>query len=89
MVIKILKFTVKFISLIPKRIVELIKTFGKVLAKAIAGEGVMAPKWKAQKRLKICRGCELMQEDGTCGVCTCYMIAKVKFKAAECPEGKW
>ena len=89
MIIKILKSIVKFIRLIPKRLVELPKTFRKVVTRAVRGGGVWAPGWKVRKRLKICEGCERMQEDGTCGVCTCYMTTKAKFKAAECREGKW
>ena len=87
--LKILKFIWKFIILIPKRIVELSKTGKDVAAEAASTGQVWSSDKIANHRLKTCRDCDLLQDDGTCGVCTCYMTTKVKFKAAKCPEDKW
>ena len=44
----------------------------------------------AQERLSICEGCpELIKATKTCKECGCFMVAKTKLQAAECPLGKW
>jgi len=87
--IRVLKSIVKFIRLVPKRIVELLEMAVDVLSEAVSGGGVMALKYRIARRLEICRNCDRLEEDGTCGICTCYMTIKTKFKAAKCPEGRW
>lgn len=86
---KILKSIVKFIRLIPKRIVELCRTGRDVASNAASTGGIWTSPADSVKRLDICRKCELLQSDGTCDICTCYVSTKVKFQAAKCPKDKW
>jgi len=79
----------KFIILIPKRIVELFRTGKDVAVEASSTGRIWATDKEANSRLDACSKCDFLQKDGTCGVCTCYMTTKVKFNAAKCPEGKW
>lgn len=39
-------------------------------------------------RWRICRKCPDLKA-GICSHCGCFMKAKVKLSAAECPVGKW
>lgn len=50
----------------------------------------------AKKRIKICLQCK--KDDGTpmmssttkrCGICKCFMPAKVRNEKSRCPLGKW
>ena len=43
-----------------------------------------------EERLEICRECEFFsQASGRCSQCGCRMALKTRFRAAECPIGKW
>jgi len=51
-----------------------------------------SPEVKAQalERLKVCQGCpRLTPKINRCEECGCLMPAKVFFKGASCPLGKW
>lgn len=44
----------------------------------------------AKNRLEICKACpELIKLTTQCKKCGCFMTAKTKLKAAQCPLGKW
>lgn len=92
MIARFSKFVFKFVRLIPKRIIELVKTGTDVVTTATSGGGIFLPQNEASRRLEVCRACELYDKDGTCGVCTCYVSTKTKFRAAKCPHpngSKW
>lgn len=40
-------------------------------------------------RWRVCRDCPELRAGAVCGKCGCFMKAKVKLAAAECPLGKW
>ena len=49
-----------------------------------------AEKELADKRYEICQGCpELLKITKQCKKCGCFMAAKTKLQAANCPIGKW
>ena len=43
----------------------------------------------AERRLEICKKCDLFTERSICQACGCYMVGKVKVPQASCPIGKW
>lgn len=44
----------------------------------------------ARQRYKICKNCaEFNTTFFTCGVCKCFMKAKVLIETAKCPKGTW
>lgn len=51
---------------------------------------IWVDKETAQARFDICKECEnLFKPTNTCKKCGCFMKAKVKVAAVECPVGKW
>ena len=44
----------------------------------------------AKQRYATCKSCEHFEDlIKTCNRCNCFMIAKVTFSSAHCPENKW
>lgn len=43
----------------------------------------------ADQRFAICRGCDKLDEHGTCTACGCWAAAKVRRHDEACPIGKW
>lgn len=41
-----------------------------------------------EKRLQICKECELLNA-GTCGACGCYVELRALAKTGKCPHKKW
>ena len=41
-----------------------------------------------ERKLKICSTCSFRKKK-YCGVCGCYLPAKVKSPGSECPKNKW
>ena len=51
---------------------------------------VFVDKDSAQARFDTCKQCEhFFKPTNSCKVCGCFMKAKVKLFAAECPVGEW
>lgn len=46
-------------------------------------EQMMLARWRT------CRDCDRLDATYRCRECGCFMKAKVKLSAAECPLGKW
>lgn len=45
---------------------------------------------EADRRLALCHVCEnYIKLTGQCSLCYCFMGAKVRFRIAKCPAGKW
>jgi len=75
-----------------------IKEQGKNLAKftfevvkdvvSLNGTPVLSTEEEQQERLSICKMCESLRQN-RCRQCGCYMNAKVKFTASQCPIQKW
>jgi len=42
-----------------------------------------------KQRLEICKKCPNLKKTNRCGICGCYMPAKVKAPQARCPIKKW
>lgn len=43
----------------------------------------------AKQRLKICVDCLNIKKNNYCGICGCYIPAKVRSKKSECPKQFW
>jgi hypothetical protein len=43
----------------------------------------------AEERQKLCAECPFKTLANTCSKCGCYIPAKTRSDAAECPDGKW
>jgi hypothetical protein len=72
-------------KVIIRRIKSLFGTSKDVLQTAKKERRVFADKEEQERRLGICRSCELFLPNGMCDVCGCFMTAKTKFHAAKCP----
>ena len=65
----------------------------------IKGSQVITTQEEAERRWKICKGCEFLlydetnpdtnKKDGRCSHCACFMNVKVHYASAECPIDKW
>ena len=42
-----------------------------------------------ERRLAICRGCELLRDDGRCAACGCATAVKAAWDEQRCPLGRW
>jgi len=40
-------------------------------------------------RIELCKACDRLNKLNFCSECGCFMPAKVRFKSASCPIGKW
>jgi len=58
----------------------------KGLSAMISG---MVDKETSSARWDICNDCDELTARNRCKECGCFMVAKVKFKKAFCPLGKW
>jgi hypothetical protein len=43
----------------------------------------------AIERMEICLGCDKLKDNKRCGVCGCFMPAKVRSVKSTCPLKKW
>lgn len=43
----------------------------------------------AKKRIKTCLNCQKLTKKKTCGICGCFMPAKVRNPQSSCPIKKW
>jgi hypothetical protein len=43
----------------------------------------------AKERIGICVECPEFKSSKTCGICGCFMPAKVRSMKSSCPDGKW
>lgn len=51
---------------------------------------LQCPKEQYDARYEICKSCQHFKKKvRLCGLCGCFMPAKVRLKAATCPAGKW
>lgn len=51
---------------------------------------MMVDQKTVDKRVEICENCDkLWKTFKVCSVCKCPIKTKTKFKASECPIGKW
>ena len=41
------------------------------------------------KRIEVCKSCELLTPQKLCSKCMCFMPLKTWLKFSKCPEGKW
>lgn len=80
---------IEMIAFIKREIIRRMKslwvTFSDVFRVAKKERKVFADKEEQQRRLEICKSCELFLPCGMCDVCGCFMQGKVKFHAAKCP----
>jgi hypothetical protein len=51
-------------------------------------KGIFASKEDRERRLKICRACEI-KKGAFCGACGCLVAALVSFKYGSCKTEKW
>ena len=61
----------------------------KDTAARLLADPSFAPSTVAQERLAICGVCEHYTQSSTCGLCQCFMPAKVKMSNMKCPIDKW
>lgn len=43
----------------------------------------------AIKRMETCINCDRLKPDNRCGICGCFMVAKVRSLKSTCPLDKW
>lgn len=70
-------------------ILELVKNFGKEIAKFTKAGAPIVTKEEYKDRLQTCAGCEHLKNERRCGLCGCVVAMKAQMKTAECPENKW
>lgn len=71
------------------QIKEKLKNFFESM-KDLADDPTMRNKEEVIANLEICQVCPYLIQDGLkCGVCGCYLKAKVQFKVFKCPIKKW
>ena len=71
----------------------------KSLKSWLKGSQTITTQEEAERRWKICKGCEFLlydetnpdtnKKDGRCSHCACFMNVKVHYAVAECPIGEW
>ena len=67
-----------------------IDAMGRVVVALSNGEEVVTKSESVKFRLKKCAGCEYASKNYTwCGLCGCYIKAKVLVATESCPAGKW
>jgi len=67
-----------------------IGAIGRVIAAAVHGEPILVGKEEVERRLAICRACDLY--DATqhrCRRCACYTSLKLELATERCPLNKW
>jgi hypothetical protein len=68
---------------------EVVKS-GITIAPTTSTKSVFVSEEKQKERLDICKMCEYYSlRQNRCRQCGCYMNAKVKFTASQCPIQKW
>ena len=43
----------------------------------------------AMERIKICASCKELKDNGFCGLCGCYVAAKIRVPEEQCKIGLW
>lgn len=72
-------------------ILELIKNFGKESLNFVQAGMPIVTKEEYKKRLETCNSCDILKDNGSCGLCGCNMSVKAKWATSKCPHKptKW
>lgn len=65
------------------------KSLFKIAENKAKGIDQSVPEAVAKERLSICKSCPHFTKTRQCGICKCFMDAKVKYRQEKCDAGKW
>lgn len=67
-----------------------LKALGGLDVRKMLKKHINVPKAVVRARLDICESCdEFNGSTKICGICKCFMPAKVRLNLQACPKGKW
>ncbi|CAN5410681.1 hypothetical protein BH11PLA2_BH11PLA2_34670 [soil metagenome] len=69
----------------PSLFAKALNLAGAVAAHIVDG-GKNVSRENFERRLRTCEGCELLQDNGTCGQCGCPVALKAKWRSEKCPH---